>query len=357
MVLLVLAVCFSLGFGVIGCAERPSTPPSGEEPVAPSGGEPTLPTETTVNGKIAFRYDENLHVINPDGTNEIRLAEAWVYEFCWSPDGKKIAYVLYEGCEGGFGEVTKDLYSIYTVNSDGTGKTQIVSPDDIGFAVTTSLSWSPDGKKILFVADRGEWINELKEYSNGVYVVNADGSNLIKVNKWPAVIDVPPSAIFSPDGKKIAYTAENGEIYQVYITNSDGTGNTKLIVDKLWFLWGALTWSPDGKKISYLSGALYMMDIDSTNKILLADSSVASPSVWLPDGKILFYCDGLYTINPDGTGKSRFLEGTEVSCIPSWSPDGKKIVFTEGDTICIANADGSNVTEIAYGYDPQWSPK
>jgi Tol biopolymer transport system component len=47
--------------------------------------------------------------------------------------------------------------------------------------------------------------------------------------------------------------------------------------------------------------------------------------------------------------------------LPAWSPNGSKLAFDRSrhlldDKIVVANADGSNVREIADGADPAWSP-
>jgi dipeptidyl aminopeptidase/acylaminoacyl peptidase len=58
-----------------------------------------------------------------------------------SPDGKKISYkTTVTGCE-----------QVFTMNADGIGQTQITH-DEVNH---DSPSWSPDGRKMAFVSDKG----------------------------------------------------------------------------------------------------------------------------------------------------------------------------------------------------------
>src|SRR5262249_53536735 len=57
-------------------------------------------------------------------------------------------------------------WEVYVMNADGTGLQQLT--DNRGFA-DTEPSWSPNGRRILFLSDR--------EGNDDIYVMNADGSD------------------------------------------------------------------------------------------------------------------------------------------------------------------------------------
>ncbi len=57
------------------------------------------------------------------------------------------------------------------MNADGSDNTQLTFNDDKDF----SPSWSPDSKQIAFQSDRD---GDMK-----IYVMNADGSNVISTNQ------------------------------------------------------------------------------------------------------------------------------------------------------------------------------
>jgi Tol biopolymer transport system component len=79
--------------------------------------------------------------------------------------------------------------TIYTVNADGTGLREIITPSTSVFA----FRWSPDGSKLLIVGDV-------------LSVVNADGSGL---RSFPSTRYVD-SASWSPDGQEIVFTLDGG---------------------------------------------------------------------------------------------------------------------------------------------------
>jgi len=84
--------------------------------------------------KIAFKRNNKLWLINPDGSNEKQLTTEDVEAFDWSPDGKKIAFISSER-------------DIWIIDHDGENKIQITKGENV-----YSLSWSFDGKKISFAS-------------------------------------------------------------------------------------------------------------------------------------------------------------------------------------------------------------
>lgn len=281
------------------------------------------------SGKILFSGLGGTFVINPDGTNKIALP-GWGP--AWSPDGKKIAH-----------------FKTTSVSRSSSNTIVIYKPDPI-----------PGGYKVP-VADSRSFVGGI------VSVMNPNGTNDVSITKEEDLFTPYGSSLqWSPDGKKIAYTAYGG----LYIANTDGTGKIKVV--ETTDMRVSLVWSPDGKKFAYASGnIIYIIDADTKNKIKLIEHGW-SPA-WSPDGKkIVFECDGstmpeLCLTTSDGTIGARLTK--ESGWSPAWSPDGKKIAFMSNNNsndadyyphrLYVMNADGTGKTELALaknGARPIWSP-
>ena len=107
-----------------------------------------------------------VYVMNADGTGLKNLTNnpGQDYRPSWSPDGSKIA----------FQSLRNNVQSIYVMNADGTGQTRVSFVADDG-----APSWSPDGAKIVFSSI------SLATQNDDLYVMNADGGNVVRVTSGP----------------------------------------------------------------------------------------------------------------------------------------------------------------------------
>jgi len=128
----------------------------------------------------------------------------------WSPDGARIAY-----------EAGSPDAGVWTMNANGSGRTQVTSGTD--------PSWSPDGSKILVSDSDGS--------DTEIYVVNRDGSGRVALTS-NATADEQP--IWSPDGTKIVFTHHTGIASQshpdteLWLMNSDGSGQARIPLSVSW---------------------------------------------------------------------------------------------------------------------------
>src|SRR6266853_272449 len=100
--------------------------------------------------------------------------------------------------------------------------------------------WSHDGKRIVFTSDR--------DGDPEIYVMNADGSNPIRLTRSPGR-DAHP--YFSPDGRRIVFQSPraNGDDTNIYVMNSDGSNVMRLT--NLKGFAGVPVYSPDEKLIVF----------------------------------------------------------------------------------------------------------
>jgi len=192
-------------------------------------------------------------------TNNLRSEEYPTY----SKDGSKILYSVMVS-------TSPEKSQLFTMNSDGSGETQLTN-----FSTTTSLftgyaSWSPDGTQIVFVTNKDGNNN-----GGEIYSMKADGTNLKRLTNNQRSESSPT---YSKDGGKILYSAmvsTSPEKSQLFTMNSDGTNESQLtnFSTTTSLFTGFASWSPDGSQIIFVTnkdgnsngGEIYTMKADGTN--------------------------------------------------------------------------------------------
>jgi len=174
--------------------------------------------------RIAFtRIDEfgrHIWVMNADGTNQTPLTHdlgkinCWNYD--WSPDGKSIV----------FSTEVSGKWNIWIMDADGSNKKKIssglhpkwVSQNEIVYRTIDNrlFSMTLDGKKELLAKDVGYY--SISNYEDIVHDFGFNISIILqekKVRLTKSGHDVLP--VFSPDGKKIAFTSDRSGNFDVWL--------------------------------------------------------------------------------------------------------------------------------------------
>ena len=212
--------------------------------------------------------------VSPDGrylafaTEDTKEAIVWIYDLSgtssmrrltvggrnrypiWSADGKRVAFQ--SDREGDLG--------IFWQRADGTGPAERLTTPGPG---TSHLpeSWSPKGDRFLFSsATTGGRGTSLWTYSLKDRKVEPFGDVRLSVAMLP-------SAVFSPDGRWVAYLSNETGVTGVYVQPFPATG-AKYPISKGRAL--SPLWSPDGKSIVYAENTSYTADPRTGNLVVVS---------------------------------------------------------------------------------------
>jgi Tol biopolymer transport system component len=176
------------------------------------GGFPTGGSFSPDGSQVIYSERSSIYVVDSQGGTPKRLfttgrrwspscgcffPHPWTFNPTYSPDGTQIAYA------DGIGD---NSHQLRVMNADGSGSRVLV--DEQQGHTTHNLAWSPDGEQLVF----GLGTN------SGIYVVNADGSELT------LVIPDGTYPYWSPDGSRISYQpCDAYSQCQLQIADADGT--------------------------------------------------------------------------------------------------------------------------------------
>jgi Tol biopolymer transport system component len=234
--------------------------------------------------------------------------------------------------------------------------------------------WSPAGDMLAFERSRGDNKEIVIVRFNGdiVQTIHHQSSAVQRQSQFffPGVVE-PTSynsgISWSPDGKRFVFMSNGGEgNYDLYLREPDGR-IARITSDREKD--GHGHWSPAYNRIAFVSGRsgkgdVYSLDLatKTTTRLTLGEQPYLYPQ-WSPDGKRLAVIQGsnenhdIYVLEPGRTPPvpPKPLSTWHYDDLrPVWSPDGKRLAFytnynPAGDpkawAIAVVAADGSDPTE------------
>jgi len=191
----------------------------------------------------------------------------------WSPDGSQ----LLAQCN------TADYRRIVIFNLAKSPQNEAMTPIELGSADNSNQdgSWSPNGTQIAFISYRYvSFDNNESITSFSLNVMDTNGSQTHAIVQRGKYIF---SAKWSPDGKQIAFIEGDGGSNGIFVVDSDGSGLTQLVEKKV----GEFVWSPNGQKIAFAdlaagSAGIYTVNVDGSGVRQLTHDSSDIGITWGP---------------------------------------------------------------------------
>ena len=276
------------------------------------------------------------------------------------------------------GDTKSQSVAIWVMDVDGSNRTIVYANDTIDETFTT-LKFSSDGKKILFVSfywnedpDKIETSIDILKKNGTVWDINCTKEEIYRLNRNLGLIK---ETSFNNEDSKIVYSKGTASNKDIWLMDSDGTNHKRLTNEKGmdWLP----TFSPDGSKIAWCHSdggpdpnRIWIMNSDgSDKKCITPDFNYCDSPTFTPNGKILFECakvsphsnkvDGgnIWMIDADGSNPilivPREFGGNVRSTYPSINPDNTMIIFdhglSTGGLYYVKEPDGDGIWEDSDG--------
>ena len=182
------------------------------------------------DGSLVYSSAKNgLWTVGADGNGAKRIFKD-LGDASWSPDGRIV--------------LARPAHALTTMNADGTDVRELLRPKTPPKAIlpdTYSVpAWSPDGKRIAYVLK--VWLpSKTFLFPTTIETVNPDGSGREVVTK---VFDSTLTTLsWSPDGKIIAFTDNRDDVIGLWQIPFVG-GEAKLLIDSTHYFMPS--WGPAG---------------------------------------------------------------------------------------------------------------
>jgi TolB protein len=267
----------------------------------------------------------------------------------WSPDGREIVFAGMHDYVAATDAYASDLYVVKVRN----GKVRRLTDTDYEAGAP---AWTRAGR-IVFAGEARD------HQASGLYSISTDGGTATQLTP-PAGRDTAPAV--SPDGRRVAFMSKrDGGKYQLYVMNLDGSGVRRLVDDPTRDYCNP-EWSPDGTTLVFYTDQgdhldqVWTLPIEGgAPKLLTGNSGHNIYPSWSADGKRIIYgasSGGGGSYIDDSMLQTMRSDGTDVrelgirAFYARYSPDGTQLAYVGGpfpdNELRVANSDGTDARAI-----------
>lgn len=331
-------------------------------PLTTLPGSETAPAISPDGNRVAFAWRHSpaapwrIYVRALDNGTQLKISDGPGDDIdpAWSPDGSRIAFL----------RRTDGHCELYVVSALGG------TPRELGQcnpAFAGAPAWAPSGDALAINAPG----------RRGLVWFPLDGSAPHALTHPPKVYLGDRDAVFSPDGKQVAFIRERAmDVSDVYVVRTNGGKPRQLTHDNLSI--SGVTWSANGRYLIFASnrGGLFALWRVSAGGGMPVRLPVSNGNADMPvmsrDGNRLIYGTCTCQINLFALDlKTPTAAPRQLTAVTRWdwraqaSPSGARIAFASdrsGATeIWVSGPDGGNALRLTnfggpYTGDPAWLP-
>jgi Tol biopolymer transport system component len=288
--------------------------------------------------------------MRPDGSQQRQLTMGSGGRPFWSPDGRRLVYMLWNTDPCYPGPATKcAITDIWTVNADGSGERKLLDR-------ALQPAWSPDGRRLLFRMFLGP--AEADMGVGALMVAWADGSHVRTIFPRPTYDATRRASqpAWSPNGKWVVFdrTPWSDLKPRLSLIKADGSHLHRLTNGTY------PAWSPNGKLIAFerdvhvgrtWKTGVWVLSLASKDaRRISAEGTRGRCPTWSPGGKRLAFVTTVYRsqpepqppkisttlsiVRPDGRARKKLANAdpcvfeSSFPSPPSWSRDGRNIYYS-----------------------------